>query len=339
MLERLVTPERTRALVSMAELRSLNGEVDTVEHVVQHLAAMRLLVIERNEGSDCTVELVHESLIDRWPTLARWLTENQGDAAFLARLRSAAQAWEKHDREEGLLWRGASAHEVRLWYAHYRGVLAGREQDYLNAVFAVADRAVRVRRRTVGGILAFMALLLVGVTSALVQIRQAQREANRQAEIARAQAAEREQARGDAYVAKQAAEREADRARAALDDVARAHDQARAALAQAQAEKMKAEQSAKQEQRARDAAEQAAREAQQARDVAEAAQAQAQAEKARAEQTRDREQRARSEIQILLDKERARRKQFERMLGGTLRNPAASAPTPRTPHHPMDRKN
>jgi hypothetical protein len=87
-LERLVTPERTRVLVSVAELHTLHHDTGTVEDVIQHLAAMRLLVIERGvEGADQTVELVHESLIDRWPTLARWLAENQDDVAVLARLR------------------------------------------------------------------------------------------------------------------------------------------------------------------------------------------------------------------------------------------------------------
>jgi serine/threonine protein kinase len=241
-LERLVTPERTRALVSMAELCSLDGSVDMVEHVVQHLAAMRLLVIERDEGADRTVELVHESLIDRWPTLARWLAENQEDVAFLARLRSAALEWEKRDRDEGLLWRGAPAQEAKLWHAHYRGALARREQDYLDAVFALVDRAVRVRRRIVGGSMALMALLLVGASVALIQIRQAQREAGRQAEIARAQADERAQAQQEAA------------------------RQAQAASARA----LEAEQAQQKAEQAQQKAEQAQREAEQARVVAEA---------------------------------------------------------------------
>ena len=94
--ERLVTPERTRALVVTDEMRALHHDASAVDDIVQHLATMRLLVIERGaEGADYTVELVHESLIDRWPTLARWLVENQDDAVFLARLRGAAQEWEK----------------------------------------------------------------------------------------------------------------------------------------------------------------------------------------------------------------------------------------------------
>jgi tRNA A-37 threonylcarbamoyl transferase component Bud32 len=270
--ERLVTPERTRALVVTHELHALHQDAGAVDDIVQHLATMRLLVIERGaDGADYTVELVHESLIGRWPTLAHWLTENQEDAAFLARLRGAAQEWEKRNRDAGLLWRDAPAREARLWLARYRGSLARREQAYLDAVFAFANR-----RRIMFWIAGLMSFLL-----------------------------------GFAYVTV----------------VMKARDQARAGLVQAQEEKSKAEQSAQEAQRARDSAEQAAREAQQARDLAEAAQARAQTEKTRAERAREHEQGARLEIQILLDKERARRKQLKRMLGGSLRNPAAPAPT------------
>jgi Protein kinase domain len=248
-LERLVTPERTRALVSVAELRALHRDPDTVDDIVQHLAAMRLVMIESGvEGADHTVELVHESLIDRWPTLARWLDENQEDAAFVARLRIASQEWEKRQRDEGLLWRGASASEAQLWYAHYRGALARREQDYLDAVLGLASRAVRVRRRIVAGIMGAMVLLLVGAGVALIQIRQAQREADQQAKIASAHADEREQAREEA-------------ARQAATASTRAAEAVQAQTA--------AEQTRQEAEQARTAAEQARREAEQARAVAE----------------------------------------------------------------------
>jgi serine/threonine protein kinase len=234
--ERLVTPERTRALLSVAELRALHRDPDTVDDIVQHLAAMRLVVIERgDEGEDHVVELVHESLIDRWPTLARWLSENQDDAAFLARLRGAAQEWERRDRDQGLLWRDAPAREAQIWHAHYRGALARREQDYLDAVLALSDRRVRVRRRIVAGIMGLMLLLLVGAGVALIQIRQAQREADQQAEIARARADEREQARDEA--ARQAASAsaralEAEQAQKAAELARREAEQARARIEQ-----------------------------------------------------------------------------------------------------------
>jgi serine/threonine protein kinase len=240
--ERLVTPERTRALVCVAELCALHHDADLVDDVIQHLADMRLVVIERGlEGADHRVELVHESLIDRWPTLARWLAENQEDAAFLGRLRSAAQEWEKSGRDEGLLWRGAPAREALLWYAHYRGTLARREQEYLDAVFALLDRAVGLRRRIVAGIMASMALLLVGASVALFQIRQAQRAVAEQAEIAAALAEERKQAQQEAARQARQAGARALQAEAAQGDAERAWRQALQAQAAAEKERARSE--------------------------------------------------------------------------------------------------
>src|SRR5262249_1058071 len=119
-LERLVTPERTRAPVSMAELRALQPDPTLVDDLVQHLTAMRLVVGERGaEGAGPAVELVHESLIDRWPTLVRWLDENQGDAAMLGRLRGAARDWERSGHAAGLLWTGSVASDARGWRRRY----------------------------------------------------------------------------------------------------------------------------------------------------------------------------------------------------------------------------
>jgi hypothetical protein len=61
--ERLVTPERTRAVVSLGELRELPGAPDDIERLIHRLVDARLLVVEGRMGDDRTAELVHESLI------------------------------------------------------------------------------------------------------------------------------------------------------------------------------------------------------------------------------------------------------------------------------------
>ncbi|MEM9489997.1 MAG: serine/threonine-protein kinase, partial [Myxococcota bacterium] len=89
MLERLVTPEQTRAIVTRAELGRLvstGASHSDIEAVIEQLARARLIAIENTgddgERSSATVELIHESLITRWPTLRRWLDEHQDDAEF-----------------------------------------------------------------------------------------------------------------------------------------------------------------------------------------------------------------------------------------------------------------
>src|SRR5262249_7062594 len=93
-LLRLVTPERTRAIVPMAELRELSREVGEVQRLVDQMVDARLLVVQTLEGGKgSTVEIVHESLVQGWPTLRRWLDENQDDAALVDQLRVAARQW------------------------------------------------------------------------------------------------------------------------------------------------------------------------------------------------------------------------------------------------------
>ncbi|WP_170319768.1 protein kinase domain-containing protein [Polyangium spumosum] len=169
---RLVTPERTRAIVGMRELAELANDATAVEAVVRELCDARLLLLDTDgEPGSATVELVHESLIERWPTLARWLGENAEDALFLARLRAAASQWQASGAPSGLLWRDRAAEEARVFYerhrgdgAEARGNLVGKvEERYLEAVLALADRARRQRTRLLAGAFVFVSAVAVVV--------------------------------------------------------------------------------------------------------------------------------------------------------------------------------
>ena len=95
-LLRLVSPERTRAIVPIEELRELSREVGEVQRLVDQMVDARLLVVQTLEGGKgSTVEIVHESLIHGWPTLRRWLDETQEDAALVDQLRTAARQWSR----------------------------------------------------------------------------------------------------------------------------------------------------------------------------------------------------------------------------------------------------
>ncbi|XYH98708.1 protein kinase domain-containing protein [Sorangium sp. So ce1128] len=215
-LLRLVTPERTRAVVSLDELREAAhdggaGADDGVEQVIQHLAGARLLLIEASgdeaggEREHTAVELVHESLIDGWPKLGQWLAESEQDAQFLARLRAAAQQWEASGRAEGLLWRDRTAEDARAWYERHRAErgaggrdqLGRREERYLLAVVGHVERARRLRRRLAGGAAATLGALALVVTGLAIRASQQATRASQQAlradqEAARTQVEARE---------------------------------------------------------------------------------------------------------------------------------------------------
>jgi eukaryotic-like serine/threonine-protein kinase len=171
--QRLVTPERTRAIVDAADLRELGADTD---RILGLLVASRLVVVHST-----AVELVHESLIKSWPALRRWLDENQEDASFLAQVRSAAQQWDAKGRAEGLLWRNEAMEEARLWRARSSRELPPKEEAFLAAVFGLANRAQRTRRRIVVGSFVFLVALIAIGAVALIQIRDAEHRANDQA--------------------------------------------------------------------------------------------------------------------------------------------------------------
>ncbi|MDC3960423.1 PD40 domain-containing protein [Polyangium jinanense] len=198
-LLRLVTPERTRAVVSLDELCELaqDGEGsarEAIARVVQHLAGARLLLIETGgERQGTTVELVHESLIDRWAKLGQWLAESEHDAEFLARLRTAAQQWEASGQAEGLLWRDRAAEDARQWRERRRAEggnnwndgLGKREVRFLLAVVAFAERARRLRLRIAIGVITTLSAVALMVSYLAVRADQEAARAQAEARDAR----------------------------------------------------------------------------------------------------------------------------------------------------------
>ncbi len=176
---RLVTPERTRAIVDASELREVSPNHSDVDRIVGLLVAARLVVVHtRGEGEGApAIELVHESLIRSWPTLLRWLDESHEDVAFIAQLRAAAKQWDQKGRPEGLLWRNEAMEEARLWRSRYQRELPARENDFLDAVLELAARATRRKRRIVIGAFAFLLVLVAAAGVALFLIRQAESDA------------------------------------------------------------------------------------------------------------------------------------------------------------------
>ena len=184
-LLRLVSPERTRAPASRRELAELGTSAEAMDRVLGRLVDARLLVAEGRGDSEPVFELAHESLIARWPTLARWVADNQEDAAFVARVRRASQEWIRAGEADGLLWRAQIADEARRFRDRYQGELAPGEVRFLAAVIALADRSQRQRRRTLIGVAAASIALALVMGSLAVRERAANQRAR--AETSRAQ--------------------------------------------------------------------------------------------------------------------------------------------------------
>ena len=179
-LRRLVTPERTRAIADLADL----GDD---ARIVDLLVGARLLVVhKRPDGTGSTVELVHESLIQSWPALRRWLDEDHEGAAYAAQVSVAAKQWETRRRPAGLLWRGDAVTEARRWYGTGARDVPSRDREFLLAAFALADRGRRVRRGALVGAFALLAMVASGASIAAIRIRSAEQAASEEADRERA---------------------------------------------------------------------------------------------------------------------------------------------------------
>ena len=172
----LVTPERTRAIAELADLERHAYDPADARRVVDQLVAARLVVVQsRSDSEGATVELVHESLIERWPTLRRWLDEDHEDAAFAAQLAAAAKQWDARQRPPGLLWRGEAMEEARRWHAQRPRQLPARDQAFLEAVLALGRRSRRVRRIALVAAFVVLGVIAAGSSTAYVLVRDAER--------------------------------------------------------------------------------------------------------------------------------------------------------------------
>ncbi|MBK9037476.1 MAG: protein kinase [Myxococcales bacterium] len=177
---RLITPERTRAIVSLAELAELAPGTGDIGRLVDHLTAARLLVTQTaadGSAQGSTVEVVHESLIHSWPALRRWLDETQEDSAFVEQLRVATKQWQAKGRDPGTLWRGEAADEAMRWVKRNKSPIPASQKEFLDAVIAEATRAERRRRTFTIGLVTFLTLLLMAAGAALFTIRASERKA------------------------------------------------------------------------------------------------------------------------------------------------------------------
>jgi serine/threonine protein kinase len=178
LLLRLVTAERTRAIVPITELRELSREVGEIQRLIDQMVDARLLVVQTLEGGKgSTVEIVHESLVHGWPALRRWLDENHEDAALVDQLRVAARQWHQKGRDAGLLWRGESADEAQKFRKRYKGPLSDVERGFLDAVVDFETAQARRRRAAIIGGFTVLSLIVVATMVLLVIIQQSRAEA------------------------------------------------------------------------------------------------------------------------------------------------------------------
>jgi serine/threonine protein kinase len=205
LLLRLVTPQRTSAVVRLETLQELPNGPELIEQLVR----ARLIVIERSEREGSTVELAHDALIQSWPTLARWIDDAGLDLGFLEHLGAAARTWSSNACDVDLLWRGDMLEDAKRFQKRHRGELSKVEQAFLVEALALEAKSTRRKRRMVAASMALLALLAAVSFVALAVIASSRLEAQRQAQVASRAAAEAKRQAAAAKRAEEAATREA----------------------------------------------------------------------------------------------------------------------------------
>jgi DNA-binding winged helix-turn-helix (wHTH) protein/WD40 repeat protein len=139
---------------------------EVAAEVLARLCDARLLTCFEEEGSErlnsTRVEVVHESLLESWPRLVGWRTQEADSARFRDEFRQAAKMWIARDRSPDLLWTGSAFNEYRLWRAKFPGGLCADEEEFGRAMTALARKRRRKRRGIAAGI-AFSAVALAVV--------------------------------------------------------------------------------------------------------------------------------------------------------------------------------
>ena len=101
---RLVTDQGTRRVLSHSEV--LEGLGERAERVLDRLTDARLISMRQSERGEAEVELVHESLVNAWGRLSRWIEGSREELAFLLEVRQAATLWQRRGARKHEVWRG-----------------------------------------------------------------------------------------------------------------------------------------------------------------------------------------------------------------------------------------
>ena len=197
MLLRLVGLDGERRVLPVSQV--VEGLPDAARAALDRLLAGRLVMERRGEPTDegeVELELVHESLVQSWAKLRRWLDEGREELAFLAEAGQAAALWDRRGRRQDELWTGEALREGRRFMGRSEDRAPRLVAEFIAAGERKAGRKRLRRRRRVGAVVVVLALIAAGSAAAALMIsRQRDQARARQAEALLESA--RAAARGD----------------------------------------------------------------------------------------------------------------------------------------------
>ncbi|MGW3353756.1 nSTAND1 domain-containing NTPase [Nonomuraea rubra] len=144
---------------SFARRLAFRDELDDEEwRNVGVLATHRVVVLTGLSSGAAAVELVHDALIDQWPSLRRHLSVHRDFLVWRDDIRRRIAAWEQTGRHSGQHLTGAALNRALDWQRAYGALLSPAEAKFL----AGGQRRRRsIRRR----LLTVIVIVLVAVTA------------------------------------------------------------------------------------------------------------------------------------------------------------------------------
>ena len=173
----LVTVSNTRRVVPRSPL--LEGLPSRASRVLDTLIDARLVVSRRPRDADheAVVELTHETLIDHWTRLHRWIDESKGDRSALQQLEHAAQLWTDRGSRPSEVWDGVALADARRLLERSASRISANGLAFMRVGNQREARALRRRRWLRAGVFVATAAVVAGALAvALVLARSASRE-------------------------------------------------------------------------------------------------------------------------------------------------------------------
>jgi formylglycine-generating enzyme required for sulfatase activity len=129
---------------SVARDQLVSGAGPEADAVLDRLLAARLLV-QRNQGDGDApiIEIAHESLVQTWTQLARWLDESREERRLLEEFQDAAKLWERRGKRSEDTWSEKDLSAARHRVEQLELALPQLIQEF----FAAGDQRHQAARR------------------------------------------------------------------------------------------------------------------------------------------------------------------------------------------------
>lgn len=164
-----LTTGTTRRTLSQAALRARGVESDAV---LDQLVAHRLVVrYTPSGGDDAVVELAHETLLQTWGQLVRWIDEARDELRLVVELDEAASFWRRRNAHGSAAWSAAEVRAARIRIAQLGVTPSPEVEAFLSAGEARARRARRTRTALGVGVAALGASIVAGAIVLAITFR------------------------------------------------------------------------------------------------------------------------------------------------------------------------